>query len=89
MPPIIVYTAMLCPFCTQAKRLLTGKGAPFEEIDVTLRPNLRAEMTEKAGGVSTVPQIWIGERHVGGCDDLFALERAGELDNLLNAGGTA
>ncbi|MEO1206319.1 MAG: glutaredoxin 3 [Pseudomonadota bacterium] len=85
MPPITVYTAMLCPFCSRAKRLLRDKGAPFEEIDVSMRPKLRAEMAEKAGGASTVPQIWIGEHHVGGCDDLFALDQAGKLDPLLNA----
>lgn len=87
MPPITVYTAMLCPYCSRAKRLLQDKSAPFEEIDVTMRPKLRAEMTEKAGGSHTVPQIWIGDRHVGGCDDLFALERAGSLDALLKAEG--
>lgn len=89
MPPITVYTAMLCPFCSRAKRLLRDKGVDFEEIDVTARPRLRAQMTEKSGGASTVPQIWIGQHHVGGCDDLFALEMKGELDPLLNAEGTA
>lgn len=84
MPPITVYTAMLCPFCSRAKRLLRDKGAAFEEIDVTARPKLRAAMRERAGGRNTVPQIWIGETHVGGCDDLFALEAAGRLDPLLN-----
>lgn len=82
--PITVYTAMLCPYCARAKRLLRDKGAAFEEIDVTTRPKLRAEMSKRAGGVNTVPQIWIGDVHVGGCDDLFALEATGRLDPLLN-----
>ncbi len=89
MPPITVYTAMLCPYCSRAKRLLRDKGAAFEEIDVTARPNLRATMRERAGGANTVPQIWIGDYHVGGCDDLFALEAAGKLDPLLNGEETA
>jgi glutaredoxin 3 len=68
-----------------AKSLLQRKGAQYTEIDVSRRPDLRAEMTEKAGGQYTVPQIWIGERHVGGCDDLYELDRKGELDRLLAA----
>lgn len=83
MPPITVYATMFCPFCIRAKRLLDKKGFRFNEIDVTMRPKLRAEMTEKAGGRHTVPQIWIGEVHVGGCDELMALERSGQLDQLL------
>jgi glutaredoxin 3 len=67
-----------------AKRLLTSKGVSFTEVDVTGKSALREEMTAKAGGRYTVPQIWVGERHVGGCDDLYALDRAGELDPLLN-----
>ncbi|MEM1372571.1 MAG: glutaredoxin 3 [Pseudomonadota bacterium] len=87
MPDITIYTAMLCPFCTRAKKLLRDKGAEFKEIDVTARPKLRAEMREKAGGVNSVPQIWIDDRHVGGCDDLYALEAKGELNGLLAPGG--
>ena len=68
-----------------AKQLLKRKGVAFEEIDVTGRPDVRAEMAEKAGGRSTVPQIWIGEHHVGGCDDLYELDRKGELDKLLSS----
>ena len=66
-----------------AKDLLRRKGAPFEEIDLTGRADLRADLRERAGGRNTVPQIWIGEVHVGGCDDLHALERSGKLDTLL------
>ncbi|MEZ5730654.1 MAG: glutaredoxin 3 [Hyphomicrobiaceae bacterium] len=83
MPRITVYTAMLCPYCMMAKRLLDAKGADYEEIDVTGRPELRAAMRERAGGRNTVPQIFIGETHVGGSDDLHALDRAGGLDPLL------
>ena len=66
-----------------AKGLLSGKGLCFDEIDVTGKPDVRSAMVEKAGGRLTVPQIWIGERHIGGCDDLMALDRTGELDQLL------
>ncbi|MGD9831010.1 MAG: glutaredoxin, partial [Hyphomicrobiaceae bacterium] len=70
-----------------AKRLLGAKGAEVDEIDVTFDSSRRAEMREKAGGRHTVPQIWIGERHVGGCDDLYALDAKGELDPLLAGDG--
>jgi glutaredoxin 3 len=82
MPPITIYTSEYCPYCTAAKRLLKSKGAAFREIDVDGRPELRAEMTRKAGR-HTVPQIWIGDTHVGGCDDLYALEDDGKLDAML------
>ena len=82
MHNVIIYTSAWCPFCIRAKALLDQKGVAYEEIGVDGQPALRAEMTRKAGRTS-VPQIWIGERHVGGCDDLFALERAGQLDALL------
>lgn len=82
MPNVLIYTSAWCPFCIRAKALLDQKGVAYEEIGVDGQPALRAEMTRKAGRTS-VPQIWIGERHVGGCDDLFALERAGRLDALL------
>jgi glutaredoxin 3 len=75
---------MYLTFCQSADRLLRQKGAEVERIRVDLEPARRAEMTQKSGR-RTVPQIWIGERHVGGCDDLYALERAGELDPLLKA----
>lgn len=84
MAQVTIYTTSLCPYCHMAKRLLTSKGSSFHEIDVTGKPALREEMTAKAGGRYTVPQIWIGDRHVGGCDDLYALDHAGELDPLLH-----
>jgi len=68
-----------------AKGLLSGKGLSYDEIDVSGNPDQRSAMVEKAGGRLTVPQIWIGERHIGGCDDLMALDRSGELDQLLTA----
>jgi glutaredoxin 3 len=83
MPKITVYTKQWCPYCSMAKRLLTRKGAAFEEIDVTGDWAARDRLVEKAGGRTTVPQIWIGETHVGGSDELHALERAGKLDALL------
>ena len=85
MPRIEIYTSPLCGFCHAAKRLLTQKGASFEEIDVSRQPERRAEMMQRANGGRTVPQIFIGDRHVGGCDDLYALDRAGKLDPLLAA----
>lgn len=87
MANVTIYTTGLCGFCYRAKALLEAKGVAFEEIDVTFNPKKRAEMRAKAGGNNSVPQIWIGERHVGGSDDLFALESSGELDALLE--GTA
>lgn len=83
MPKVTIYTASYCPYCHMAKELLSRKGVAYEEIDVTDNPGLRAELTAKSGGRTTVPQIWIGSVHVGGCDDLHALERAGKLDPLL------
>lgn len=83
MQPITIYTTMFCPYCHLAKRLLTKKGAEFTEIDVTMRPNAREEMTRLAGGRRTVPQIFIGTHHVGGSDELHALDAKGELDALL------
>lgn len=84
MVAVVVYSSDWCPYCSRAKQLLAGKGVAFEEIKVDGKPELRAEMTRKAQRTS-VPQIWIGELHVGGCDDLYALERAGKLDALLKA----
>lgn len=83
MSRIVIYTAACCPYCTRAVALLRRKGVCFEEIDVTMHPGLRAEMREKAGGCNSVPQIWIGDQHVGGCDALHALDAAGKLDPLL------
>jgi glutaredoxin 3 len=79
-----MYCTSACPFCESAERLLAEKGARLEKIRVDLEPGRRAEMTQRSGR-RTVPQIWIGERHVGGCDDLYALEREGKLDSLLEA----
>lgn len=83
MPPITIYTTMFCPYCDLAKRLLTEKGSAFTEIDVTMNPAKREEMVRLAGGRRTVPQIFIGARHIGGSDDLYALDAKGELDALL------
>lgn len=82
MKDVVVYSSDYCPYCSRAKSLLVSKGVAFEEIKVDGKPQLRAEMTKKAGRTS-VPQIWIGSQHIGGCDDLYALERAGKLDALL------
>ena len=83
MPPVTVYTRAFCPFCTRAMSLLQNKGAVVNEIDVTFDPGKKAEMIQRANGARTFPQIFIGERHVGGCDELHALERAGRLDPML------
>ncbi|MBP9956593.1 glutaredoxin 3 [Geopseudomonas guangdongensis] len=83
MSEVIVYSSDYCPYCMRAKQLLERKGVRFTEINVDGQPQVRAEMARKAGRTS-VPQIWIGATHVGGCDDLHALERAGKLDALLN-----
>ena len=85
MPKVKVYTAGNCCICLMAKDLLRRKGAAFEEIDIAGRGDLRAELTTRSGGRRTVPQIWIGETHVGGCGDLYDLERSGRLDTLLTA----
>lgn len=82
-PRIDIYTKFACPFCVRAKRLLTEKGAAFTEIDITMGGPGREEMLARAPGAMTVPQIFIGETHVGGCDDLHALEDDGRLDALL------
>ncbi|MCR9110180.1 glutaredoxin 3 [Marivita sp. XM-24bin2] len=85
MQNIEIYTSPICGFCHAAKRLLTQKGATFTEIDVLVNPERKPEMIERANGGRTVPQIFIGDTHVGGCDDLYALERSGKLDALLAA----
>ena len=85
MPAITIYTKSWCPYCSAAKKLLTEKGAAFTEIDIEKKPEARAEMIQKAKGRSTVPQIFIGEKHVGGCDDLYALDDRGQLEPLLQA----
>ena len=85
MKSVELYTTPICGFCRMAKNLLDRKGVPYTEIDVMMTPSKRAEMTQRANGGHTVPQIFIGDTHVGGCDDLMALERAGKLDALLAA----
>jgi len=85
MPPITIYTTATCPYCLAAKALLRKKNAPFTEIGVDGDAPGRAAMTQRAHGRRSVPQIFIGERHIGGCDDLHALDAAGELDPLLQA----
>lgn len=82
MPDIVIYTTKTCPYCDRAKHLLTQKGAIFREIDAS-DPTVRTAMVERAGGRKTVPQIFIGDVHVGGCDDLYALDNGGKLDALL------
>ncbi len=83
MAKVEVYSSMWCPFCYRAKQLLKKKGIAFEEIDVDGDPKVRASMRERAGGRHTVPQIFINDSGIGGCDDLYALDAAGKLDALL------
>lgn len=83
MKPVEIYTTPICPYCTAAKSLLRKKGVPYTEIDVGRDPAQRQKMTDRARGGRTVPQIFIGGIHVGGCDDLHALEHAGKLDPML------
>lgn len=85
MAAVTLYTTRYCPYCVRAKHLLDQKKAAYREIPVDGDPGLRAEM-EQLSGRHTVPQIWIGDRHIGGCDELWALERRGELDALLQGG---
>ncbi|EFM56562.1 glutaredoxin [Brucella sp. 10RB9215] len=85
MVDVIIYTRPGCPYCARAKALLARKGAKFNEIDASATPELRAEMQERSGR-NTFPQIFIGSVHVGGCDDLYALEDEGKLDSLLKTG---
>ena len=87
MPPVEIYTTRYCPYCHAAKALLTQKGVAFREIDVSSQQERRAEMIERAKGRSTVPQIFIGDIHVGGCDELHALDDEGKLDALLAGRG--
>jgi len=84
MQKVVVYTKPMCPFCVRALGLLAEKGAPVEEVSAAYDREKREEMLARSGGARTYPQVFIGETHVGGCDELMALERAGELDGLLN-----
>ena len=86
MQPVEIYTSPLCGYCHAAKRLLGRKGVSFTEIDLARSPDRRAEMLARSGGRRTVPQIFVGDTHVGGCDELHALDRAGKLDALLARG---
>lgn len=86
MPKVEIYTKFLCPYCTRAKALLKEKGASFEEHDISMGGPGRTEMLERSGGRTTVPQVFINGRHIGGSDDLAALDRAGGLDPLLASG---
>ncbi len=83
MAQITIYTTNLCPYCNRAKALLADRGLTYDEIDVSYDPAQRAQMMARAGGRRTVPQIFIGENHVGGCDDLYALDAKGALEMLL------
>jgi len=84
VPLVEIYTKTFCPYCWRAKMLLESKGVAFNEIGVDFGGELRERMIERAGGRSTVPQIFIGERYIGGCDELMALERDGKLDPLIS-----
>ncbi|MFU8822706.1 glutaredoxin 3 [Yoonia sp.] len=85
MQNVEIYTKPTCGFCHMAKRLLTSKGVSFAEVNITAQPEKRAEMIQRAKGGSTVPQIFVGGKHIGGCDDLMSLDRQGKLDALLSA----
>ena len=85
MAKVEIYTKFLCPYCTRAKRLLGDKAVEFQEFDISMGGPKRAEMLSRANGRTTVPQIFIDDRHIGGSDDLAALDRAGKLDALLAA----
>ena len=85
MPVVEIYTKTFCPYCWRAKLLLESKGVEYKEIAVDFGGELKQLMVERARGRTTVPQIFIGDHHVGGCDDLVALERDGQLDQLLSA----
>ena len=85
MSHVTIYTKPYCPFCIRAVELLETKGVAFDEIEAAFDPDKRQEMIQRSGGRATFPQIFIGGRHIGGCDDMMALDRAGELDPLLAA----
>ena len=83
MQKVMIYLTGLCPFCWRAKRLLDIKGVDYEEIDIMADPERRSEMVRRAGGLTSVPQIFIGDMHVGGSDELLALDQSGMLDSIL------
>jgi glutaredoxin 3 len=86
MAEVEMYTTMFCPYCTRARALLQKKGVAFVDVDIAEDPERRGEMIQRAGGRATVPQIFINGEHIGGCDDLVALDRAGKLDPKLEIG---
>jgi len=86
MADVVIYSSAFCPFCYRAKSLLKQKGASYREISVDMNPSARREMTQKAGGATSVPQIWINGTHVGGSDELAALDARGGLTPMLEAG---
>jgi glutaredoxin 3 len=86
MVDVTIYTRMMCGYCAAAKRLLDSKGVAYTEHDASFSPQLRGEMIDRANGRSTFPQIFVGDVHVGGCDDLHALDAEGKLDGLLATG---
>jgi glutaredoxin 3 len=83
MAKVQIYSTPVCPYCVRAKSLLKSKGQSYEEVDISINPQVRDEMMAKAGGRRTVPQIFIDDKHIGGFDDLYALDQKGELDPLL------
>ena len=85
MPPVTIYTKPFCPYCARALALLREKGIAFTEIEAAYDPAKKKEMVQRANGRMTFPQIFIGDRHIGGCDDMYELEESGELDRLLEA----
>jgi len=85
MAKVTIYTRPFCGYCARALAVLANKGADFEEIEAGMDPNLRQEMMSRSGGRSTFPQIFVGDEHIGGCDDMLALDREGKLDDLLAA----
>lgn len=89
MADVTIYTRMMCGYCSAAKRLLDSKGVAYTEHDASFSPELRKEMIQRANGRTTFPQIFVGDVHVGGCDDLYDLDERGRLDPLLAGGQTA
>jgi glutaredoxin 3 len=85
VPPVVIYTKPFCPYCARAEALLKSKNVAYEEIVAAMDAGKRQEMRERSGGRTTYPQIFIGDHHIGGCDDLMAAEASGELDRLLGA----
>ena len=85
MAEVVIYTRPFCGYCARAMSLLNEKGAPFTEIEAGMDPDKRREMVERSGGRSTFPQIFIAGQHIGGCDEMLALDRAGKLDPMLGA----